>query len=92
MSDLSRLKVDELRQLAADHDVEPEDARSRAGLIEALEAAGVEAPVPDDSRRPIERVNAAGSWWCPFCDHSQTGDFEKCQGCGAVRDGDEVRR
>lgn len=39
----------------------------------------------------IERVQQNGSWHCPVCDHANhVLNVEKCEGCGAVRDGDAV--
>lgn len=40
--------------------------------------------------RKVEKENTV-AWWCPVCDTSNAVLEVKCGGCGAERDGDQVK-
>jgi rubrerythrin len=63
-----------------------DDAESADADAEELDELEAE---PGD-RVVIARTDDRGTWWCPICDHSQTGLVRACGNCGAARDGDVV--
>jgi len=58
-----------------------------------VERAKEEEPLIENSlsEKPIVRKTAV-AYWCPFCDFSMEIRLQKCAKCGAIREGDMVRK
>lgn len=94
------IKADAKRLGIKIHGVKKDDL---AALVDAELAKGEQRPVgsPEEleaakdfdagDRVAIARTNGKGAWWCPVCDHSNHSLLRECGGCGAVKDGDEVK-
>ena len=67
-----------------------ERAREEEPLIEKSSSEKPKDEQPKDEK-PIKRQTAV-AYWCPFCDFSMQIKLEKCAKCGAIREGNVVRK